>query len=298
MFMKNVKDIKNLFFEKKDTIFALVVSLIMHIFAFSFINTSLLQLAMNEEKNKLLEETKKDDYIFLVETPNVPEEENKEDTPFASDKALKSKGDINARPTKVFSDTSVFSFLGDGENSYIIKNNDNKIPSNKVDRLDDKGSSASKVETYTPSQRGIKGDTKIPASFDEGADRAVVFSSETGGIQLGTKAQEYFWYFYSLVNSIRDSWYLTIPNQAHFLGLLRTDEVEVLLSIDENGNIAFEKFLKQSSYGQNSLDSSCSKAVEYAEKLKPPPSGLLRDYGENGKIYIPFRFIYQNFSRD
>ena len=154
------------------------------------------------------------------------------------------------------------------------------------------------IETYKPKNPGIKGDTKIPASFEEGADRAVVFSSETGSIQLGTKAQEYFWYFYALVGSIRDSWYLTIPNQAHYLGLIRTDEVEVLLSIDEEGNIEFEKFLKTSIIGQTSLDNSCSKAIEYAKKLKPPPQGLWNDYAENGKIYIPFKFIYQNFSRD
>ena len=211
----------------------------------------------------------------------------------------------DVKPSKTFSDTSVFSFLGDGANSPIverrptenIKPNNNQQPQNQKKELGN-DISRDNVETYKPKNPGLKGDTKIPASFEEGADRAVVFSSETGSIQLGTKAQEYFWYFYSLVGSIRDSWYLTIPNQAHYLGLIRTDEVEVLISIDEEGNINFEKFLKVSEKGQTSLDNSCSKAIEYAKKLKPPPQGLLNDYAENGKIYIPFKFIYQNFSRE
>ena len=240
--------------------------------------------------------------MFLVETPDVEEEENNEDTPFASDKSLVSRGQIDVKPSKVFSDASVFSFLGDGANSPIVERRDNINPNNNnnLQKQKDLGNDISRedVVPYKPKNPGLKGDTKIPASFEDGADRAVVLSSETGSIQLGTKAQEYFWYFYTLVGSIRDSWYLTIPNQAHFLGLLRSDEVEVLISIDLDGNIIFEKFLSNSKLGQSSLDNSCSKAIEYAKKLKPPPQGLVRDYAENGKIYIPFKFIYQNFSRE
>ena len=243
--------------------------------------------------------------MFLVETPNIEDEENYEDTPFASDKTLKSKGQTDLKPSKTFSDSSIFSFFGDGANSPFIdkKNNQNINPNNQLDIKPkrDLGNEIVKdnnVDSYKPKNPGLKGDTKIPASFEDGADRAVVFSSETGSIQLGTKAQEYFWYFYSLVTSIRDSWYLTIPNQAHYLGLIRTDEVEVLISIDEDGNIDFERFLKTSDIGQKSLDNSCYKAIEYAKKLKSPPQGLLLEYAENGKIYIPFKFIYQNFVRD
>lgn len=299
--------LKTIIVKKKDTIFAVIVAFILHIFVLSLINTYIVEslFAYNDELKKILEEekNKKDDYMFLVETPDVEEEENNEDTPFASDKSLVSRGQIDVTPSKVFSDASVFSFLGDGANSPIVERRDNITPNNNNNNLQkqkDLGDEISrdKVETYKPKNPGLKGDTKIPASFEDGADRAVVLSSETGSIQLGTKAQEYFWYFYTLVGSIRDSWYLTIPNQAHFLGLLRTDEVEVLISIDLDGNIIFEKFLSNSKLGQSSLDNSCSKAIEYAKKLKPPPQGLVRDYAENGKIYIPFKFIYQNFSRE
>jgi|GEM_PF-2387487 len=265
---------KNKIIRRKDTIFAIIVSLILHIFVFSFINTSIMKSVFAYDRAEELEENiKKDDYMFLVETPDIEEEKNEEDTFFASDKSLRSRGQINVNPSKTFSDTSVFSFFGDGANSPIVErrenispnNNDNNIKRNElVENI-----SREKVETYKPKNPGIKGNTKIPASFEDGADRAVVLSSQTGGIQLGTKAQEYFWYFYSLVGSIRDSWYLTIPNQAHYLGLLRTDEVEVLISIDEEGNILFEKFLKKSQIGQGSLGNSCSKAIEYAKKLKP-----------------------------
>lgn len=304
---EKIIELKNKITKRKDIIFSIIVSFIIHLFIFSFINTSIMQDVFAYEKMKQLEEEqkKKDDYMFLVETPEVEEEESNEYTPFASDKTLRSKGMTDVKPSKTFSDTSVFSFLGDGANSPIverrptenIKPNNNQQPQNQKKELGN-DISRDNVETYKPKNPGLKGDTKIPASFEEGADRAVVFSSETGSIQLGTKAQEYFWYFYSLVGSIRDSWYLTIPNQAHYLGLIRTDEVEVLISIDEEGNINFEKFLKVSEKGQTSLDNSCSKAIEYAKKLKPPPQGLLNDYAENGKIYIPFKFIYQNFSRE
>lgn len=294
---------KNKIVKRKDAIFAVIVSLIVHIFIFSFINTSVMESVFAYERiRQSEEELKRDDYMFLVETPDIEEEENEEDTPFASDKSLRSRGQLNVNPSRTFSDASVFSFFGDGANSSIVerRQNERSLSQNDNLRRNELGEDIRReeVETYKPKNPGVKGNTKIPASFEDGADRAVVLSSQTGGIQLGTKAQEYFWYFYSLVGSIRDSWYLTIPNQAHYLGLLRTDEVEVLISIDENGNILFERFLKRSSIGQGSLDNSCSKAVEYAKKLKPPPQGLLRDYAENGKVYIPFKFIYQNFSRD
>lgn len=294
---------KNKIVKRKDAIFAVIVSLIVHIFIFSFINTSVMESVFAYERiRQSEEELKRDDYMFLVETPDIEEEENEEDTPFASDKSLRSRGQLNVNPSRTFSDASVFSFFGDGANSSIVerRQNERSLSQNDNLRRNELGEDIRReeVKTYKPKNPGVKGNTKIPASFEHGADRAVVLSSQTGGIQLGTKAQEYFWYFYSLVGSIRDSWYLTIPNQAHYLGLLRTDEVEVLISIDENGNILFERFLKRSSIGQGSLDNSCSKAVEYAKKLKPPPQGLLRDYAENGKVYIPFKFIYQNFSRD
>ena len=303
---EKIKELKQKIIKRKDIIFSVIVSFILHVFIFSFINTSIMQyvFAYEKAKQEAQEETKKDDYMFLVETPEVEEEESKEDTPFASDKTLRSKGQTDVKPSKTFSDTSVFSFFGDGVNSPIVERrpnqnfNNNTLQNQNQRKELGRETSRDNIETYKPKNPGMKGDTKIPASFEEGADRAVVFSSETGSIQLGTKAQEYFWYFYALVGSIRDSWYLTIPNQAHYLGLIRTDEVEVLISIDEEGNILFEKFLKKSENGQTSLDNSCSKAIEYAKKLKPPPQGLWNDYAENGKIYIPFRFIYQNFSRD
>ena len=231
--------LKTIIVKKKDTIFAVIVSFILHIFVLSLVNTYIMEslFAYNDKLEKLLEEekNKKDDYMFLVETPDVEEEENNEDTPFASDKSLVSRGQIDVKPSKVFSDASVFSFLGDGANSPIVERRDNINPNNNnnLQKQKDLGNDISRedVVPYKPKNPGLKGDTKIPASFEDGADRAVVLSSETGSIQLGTKAQEYFWYFYTLVGSIRDSWYLTIPNQAHFLGLLRSDEVEVLISI-------------------------------------------------------------------
>lgn len=289
---------KRKLFKEKDGLFALILSFIFHTFIVTFIIINGGSLSNIFAYDKNMDEIKKieDNYVLLVETPDIEEEKNLEVTHFASDKSLRSKGSDTVKPAKFFSDSSIFSFFNNGQSSPVVQREPLKSDSEGVLK-EKKVIDNNTIETYKPKNPSSKTDTKIPATFDEGADRAVVLSSETGSIQLGTKAQEYFWYFYTLVGSIRNSWVLTIPNQAHYLGLIKSDEVEVLLSIDEDGNINFEKFIKHSDIGQRSLDISCSKAIEYAQKLKPPPQGLIRDYAENGKIYIPFRFIYQNFSR-
>lgn len=291
---------KKLLFKEHDGLFALVLSFIFHAFIILSIILNAGNISSIFAYDKKPDDKKEieDNYVFLVETPDKEEEENKEDTPFASDKSLRSKGSENIRPSTFFSDSSIFSFFSIPENSAAAAVERAPFEANENGELkDNRVINNNTVETYKPKNPSSKTDAKIPATFDDGADRAVVLSSETGSIQLGTKAQEYFWYFYTLVDSIRSSWFLTIPNQAHYLGLIKSDEVEVLLSIDEDGNILFEKFIKRSDIGQSSLDISCSKAIEYAKRLKPPPQGLVRDYAEDGKIYIPFRFIYQNFGR-
>ena len=184
---EKISNIKKKLIKRKDILFSVIVSFILHIFLFSFINTSIMQevFAYEKAKKEAEERYKKDNYMFLVETPEVDEEESKEDTPFASDKTLRSKGQTDVKPSKVFSDTSVFSFLGDGANSPIIerrpteniKPNNNQIQPKEKKELGNE-ISRDKVETYKPKNPGIKGDTKIPASFEEGADRAVVFQAK------------------------------------------------------------------------------------------------------------------------
>ena len=67
---------KNKIAKRKDIIFAILVSLILHIFVFSFINTSIVKSVFAYDRASELEENiKKDDYMFLVETPDIEEEE-------------------------------------------------------------------------------------------------------------------------------------------------------------------------------------------------------------------------------
>ena len=157
---------RNKIIRRKDTIFAIIVSLILHIFVFSFINTSIMKSVFAYDRAEELEE---DDYMFLVETPDIEEEKNEEDTLFASDKSLRSRGQINVNPSKTFSDTSVFSFFGDGANSPIVERRENISPNNNDNNIkrNELGENISreKVETYKPKNPGIKGNTKIPASF-------------------------------------------------------------------------------------------------------------------------------------
>ena len=161
---------KNKIVKRKDIIFAIIVSLILHIFVFSFINTSIVKSVFAYDRVGELEENiKKDDYMFLVETPDIEEEENKEETPFVSDKSLMSRGLANVNPSRTFSDTSVFSFFGDGANSPIVERRQNISPNNNNDNVkrNELGEDISRenVETYKTKNPGIKGDTKIPASF-------------------------------------------------------------------------------------------------------------------------------------
>ena len=102
---EKILNIKEKLIKRKDILFSVIVSFILHIFLFSFINTSIMQevFAYEKAKKEAEEKYKKDDYMFLVETPEVEEEESKEDTPFASDKTLRSKGQTDVKPSKVFS---------------------------------------------------------------------------------------------------------------------------------------------------------------------------------------------------
>lgn len=285
--------------KEQDSTFSFILSVLIHAFIFVFV---LANIKMFESlvKYDLLEErmdnNKNEEYVFLIETPDSEEEEENEDSIFASDKSLKQVGVDDIIPDVFFTDQSTFSITKSINLFEMFNENQNN--SDSQDFIDDMLQNESENESEREAEGSVsrESEPKIPATFNEGISRAVVLSSETGLMQLGTKTQEYYWYFKSLVESIQVSWSKTIPNQAHFLGLIRSDDVEVLLSIDVNGNIEFEKFLKKSDTVQSSLDSSCEKAVEHASSINPPPEGLLRDYAENGKIYIPFKFVYRNFN--
>ncbi len=282
--------------KEQDSTFSFILSILIHAFIFVFIATNI-NVFESLFKYDLLEENlidKNDEYVFLIDTPDVEEEEN-EDSIFVSDKSLKQTGLDNVVPDVFITDQSTLSVIKSKDFFDMLNNNqknqNNKNANDEEYVLDEAFEKEKKEGSVSRAS-----EPKIPSTFSEGISRAIVLSSETGVLQLGTKAEEYYWYFKSLVNSIQNSWSKTIPNQAHYLGLLRSDNVEVLISIDENGSIAFEKFLKKSNTDQISLDSSCKKAIEHASKINPPPEGLLRDYAENGKIYIPFKFVYRNFN--
>ena len=284
--------------KEQDSTFSFILSILIHAFVFVFIATNI-NVFESLFKYDVLEESmidKNDEYVFLIDTPDIEEEEN-EDSIFASDKSLKQTGldDVVPDVDVFITDQSTLSAM-ESKDFFDMFNNSQKKQNNKNITDDQYILDEAFEKEKKEGSLSRASEPKIPSTFNEGISRAIVISSETGVLQLGTKAEEYYWYFKSLVDSIQNSWSKTIPNQAHYLGLIRSDNVEVLISIDENGKIAFEKFLKKSKTDQISLDSSCEKAIEHASKINPPPEGLLRDYAENGKIYIPFKFVYRNFN--
>lgn len=278
---------KKKFHGRRDYIFALALSVIIHAILFSLIiNQPYFLQSMVLEEDEKKKEKNGYDYVILVDNEAPPEEKVNEETQFVSERNTSQYG-FNTPSSTIIPNNSVMG----GQNHQ--KPN---TPNNNQNNANINQSQYGNVSIYSPEKTETKKEQKkIPSSFDEAYERALIFSSETGRMQLGTRAMDYYWYFKNIVAKIGDMWRYTIPNQAHYMGLIRSDDVEILLSIDEEGNIEFVDYLKKSSLGQQSLDNSCMKAAEYAGNVGAPPETLMEEYGENGKIYIPFRFIYQNF---
>lgn len=278
---------KKKFYRRQVYIFALSLSIIIHAILFSLIiNQPYFLQSMILEDTEGKREKNEYDYIILVDNEAQPEEKVNEETQFVSDRNTSQYG-FNRPSSTIIPNNSVR-----GGQNYQRAN----TPNNNQNNANIKQSQYGDVSIYSPEKTETKKEQKkVPSSFNEASERALVFSSETGRMQLGTRAMDYYWYFKNIVVKIGDMWRYTIPNQAHYMGLIRSDDVEILLSIDEEGKIEFVDYLKRSSLGQQSLDNSCMKAAEYAGNVGTPPETLMKEYGENGKIYIPFRFIYQNF---
>lgn len=287
----------------KENLFAFSLSIIIHLMLLSllFQNIDNIKNMMhnNIAKEEAIEDAIEvdldfDDYVVLVDPIDVPEEKEykPEPTKFVSDRNIQSQGEPELLPNLLPQLFKPFIEETQQTQQEGITREEND---SAVAELEE--SSDGEVEIYRPEgTEGSLTDKKVPSTFDEAADRAIIFSSETGKMRLGTRALPYYWYFKGLVSGISDMWRYTIPNQAHFLGIIRSDEVEVLLSIDEKGDVEFVRFLRQSRLGQNSLNNSCQKAIEYTGNIGVPPQGLWEEYAENGKIYIPFRFLYQNMN--
>ena len=284
-----------IFYKIKENIFAFSLSIIIHVIIVSFFiyNINYLQSMVDNtiEDNKNNED---DNYVILIDPIEEDiEEELEEKTRFVSDKNIQSSGEMTAIPNFFPSKWATL------QKENLTKEQEQKQKNTQENLISLPNDDISDVQIYRPETDSQSStDKKIPSSFDEGAERAIVFSSKTGQMRVGTKALPYYWYFRTLVNSISKMWNYTIPNQAHFLGLIRSDEVEILLSIDKDGTVEFVDFLRKSTSGQNSLNNSCQKAIEYTGNIGEPPTELYEDYQENGKIYIPFRFIYQNYLYD
>lgn len=291
--------ISTLLYQIKENIFAYSLSIIIHLMLLSFVlyNSESIKnmISANIKRDISIEEIEQDDYVILVDTIDIEEKEEyiEEKTKFVSDKNIHSQGEPEVMPNLL---PNLF--------KPIIEQREATFQNESIQNIDKqeetivaelKESLDGEIEIYKPeSQENTSSEKKIPSTFNEAADRAIVFSSETGKMRLGTRAMPYYWYFKGLVSGVSRMWGYTIPNQAHHLGLIRSDEVELLLSIDENGDVEFVEFLKESNLGQNSLNNSCKKAIEYTGNIGIPPAALYDEYQENGKIYIPFRFIYQN----
>lgn len=134
---------------------------------------------------------------------------------------------------------------------------------------------------------------RMPYRYDEDESIKVGFSIDEGRLNLGSRLMPYASYCIEFVNSIRES-YEETRSVAIDMGILKDDEVEVLFSINAAGKIEFESVTKDSIRQQENFKTKCIMAVQYAAPVSPPPYELMRDEGQNGKIYIPFKFMFKN----
>ncbi len=285
----------------KENIFAFSLSIIIHAMILSLliynIDTLKQMMTANIKQEEIIDNGSFDmvNYVTLVDTfEEETEDYVEENTRFVSDRNVQSSGEPDIMPNLI---PNLFKpQIDQSEQQNSAQKQEQIEEANDIIKFIESDHGDMEIERPETAE-GSTTDKKIPSTFNEASDRAIIFSAETGKMRLGTRALPYYWYFKGLVSGISRMWNYTIPNQAHYLGLIQSDEVELLLSIDENGNVEFVYFLKQSKLGQSSLNSSCQKAVEYTGNIGVPPTALFEEYQENGKIYIPFRFIYQNHKK-
>ncbi|MEK6793349.1 MAG: energy transducer TonB [Spirochaetota bacterium] len=130
---------------------------------------------------------------------------------------------------------------------------------------------------------------RMPFVYDENEEIKVGFSLDDGKLVLGSRMMPYAGYCIEFVNSVRESFFKSL-SLAAIMNLRKTDEVEILFSIDGSGKIEFVSVSKPSLRQQENFQIQCIQAVMYAAPVSPPPYELMRDEGREGKLYIPFTF--------
>lgn len=281
MFQNGLK----LFFRKNRLLSAVCLSLLIHLFLLSpFVQTA---FVMNSPKNKILKTITviNDSQSFkqIIKTDN---EENKEtkDEKFISSKSVKSEGKLTEKDG--LNVVSADNELQEGENSLekdIMKNKDN-------DKTKD---TEGKTVVSFGEEGGDQGMRKIPASFEED-DFRVGFSTD-GKLVFGANWNKHTGYLSEIISNVYSSWHTSLNSSAFGTSLLSSDEVDVLLFVDKNGEIGFDSILSGSKKGYSSYEYACRQAVTYAGKVSVPPVDLLESaFSKDGKFYMSIRFVYIN----
>lgn len=127
---------------------------------------------------------------------------------------------------------------------------------------------------------------ELPQELRPDSSLLVHFDSR-GRISLGALAEKNAEYFHAMVRKISQQWNIHFPRFQHFYGLLKGGAVLITFELDLDGVVGSVRVVQ--SYGQPAVDESCVRAIQAAGTFGPIP----REYREQGKLIIPFVFVYQ-----
>ncbi|MEJ5283758.1 MAG: TonB family protein [Brevinematia bacterium] len=246
---------------KKNIYFYIYLSFVIHCYLIlTFLSIQQFELIkkifkINQQKKPVIENIFVETFTY---SPIIPE------------KALLSdKQNINSSPIK---GDNKYNMLDMGENKEI----------EKEEILDKDGV----VETKKEEKKEFSFEgQRVPTLFDPENKPAIEMDSE-GNISLGTIQYEFASYFLEIQKKVGENWRIFFPVFQYYQGIIKTGEVIINFSIDENGNVLNPIVVK--SYGYSILDQSCLNAVIYSKNFGPLPDGLKRE----APISINFKFIY------
>ena len=214
-------------------------------------NTHILSIPLTKLKEP------KDLELLLIENPdNLEKPLNK--TRFLSKEDIREKGKITEKY---------------GKNPIFPSADKNPI---KLNKSDDKDYSIQ----FEKTEEGLK----IPKYFEFDKERA--FSMELGGnLSFDTTKYENADYFLRMIKKISKLWHSAIPLTAHYMGLIPTGDVQIVVLISKDGSLLDYKIVKDFHYP------SMTRAAEYAVKNSAPYEPFPESIKEEA-IIIPIIFRY------
>lgn len=140
-------------------------------------------------------------------------------------------------------------------------------------------------------------DIKLPQP-NRMSRRNTIFFSNSGLFSLNSVEFNHYAFAKRIVDRIASNWYPPVMANASIGGyapgstrimVIPPQEVKTYFAINEDGDVVKSGVLD--SYGNKSLDDSCTDAIKFAKNFGPVPEELKKKM-RNGVLVIPFIFGY------